>query len=228
MMLLPGFPVMLGSRKKLPQFVASAQGGARNSGFSVPIPSAAQVGDLMVFMAGGVSSGNTTIDLPAGFTDIYNNQAFGSGNPSGRAAWKFVTSGDKAAGSISVSLAAGGTYSGAAIVQIWRDCIQPGTGFGNNNTNAGNTSGSVFIADDGNALALASIQVTSTAGQPPVPTHPSGTDFDRSAIAIAANQTFNTRITSAYEHNLPAGSSGTREWSAGFRVYAIQIRGISE
>lgn len=227
MMLLPGFPVMFGGRKNLPQFVASAQGGARNLAFSISIPAAAQVGDLMVFMAGGVSSGDTTINLSAGFTSIYDNRSFGVGNPSGRAAWKFVTSGDKAAGTISVSLTAGTTYSGAAIVQIWRDCIQPGTGV-SNNTNIGNRSGSVTIADDGNALALASIQVMSTAGQPPTPTQPSGTDFDRSAIAIAANQTYNTRITSAYEHNLPAGASGTREWSAGTRVYAIQIRGISE
>lgn len=223
-MIIPGFPVMVVGAKKLPQFIASS-GATGTTSLSISIPASAQVGDLMVLVANANSNGTTTVNLPSGFTNIFSNIGYGNSNQGSRCCWKFVTQADKTAGSVSVSITEGGVSRCAGIIQFWRDCIQPGTGASNQQGIPSSSTASINVQTDGNAFALFHCNTVISAGIPTQPTPPSGTEFDRSVTS--GSVTHNTRVTSATEHNLPAGASGTRTWSTSGHVYTVQIRSLT-
>lgn len=227
-MIIPGFPAFMGGGKALPFLVASTGNGVRSSSPSiqVPVPSQAQVGDLIVFVVAAVGGGDTTIPPPNGSTAIFQSGGFGAGNIAHLCGQMFVTSNHKANGYFSVHANVMTIGSISCVAQFWRNCIEVGAGT-LNRTGASSSTASINVETEGNAFALFSARGQSAAGRPTEPTPPIESTLDMTQLGVDANQTYNTRVTSAYERNLQSGSSGSRAWVDGQRVFTVQIRRAS-
>lgn len=224
MMVIPGFPIMMGGILKRPFLVASSQGATRSSSLSVAIPAGTKVSDLLILCVARQGPGDTTITAPSGWSTIFNDSAF-SGQMAGAVFRKIATSGDISAGSVSVTgFNTGGSPVGfVGIIQAWRNAIALVSGT-QSRTSTGNSVPSITVMSDGSAMAQFMLNAGSSGSTAPAqPDIPVSADLDRSVISSASAQPYNPRITSSYETELATGESGSRTWSSGSRGYLIQI-----